>query len=51
MIGTVVQPRRPRIDLDAVDAGQPEVEDDEVGVVARRERRARPRRSAARSTS
>ena len=40
MIGTAVQPRRPRIDLDAVDAGQPEVEDDDVGMVRGRERRA-----------
>ena len=33
MIGTVVQPRRPGDDLEAVDAGQAEVEDHEVGVV------------------
>ena len=37
--------------LDAVDAGQAEVEDDEVGVLARGERRALPRRSARASTS
>ena len=41
MIGTCVQPAQARDHLDAVDAGQPEVEDDDVGVVARRERRAR----------
>ena len=34
MIGTVVQPRRPRDDLDAVHVGQAEVEDDQVGRVA-----------------
>ena len=46
MIGTALQPRRPADHLDAVDAGQAEVEDDDVGVVAGRERRAPPRRSA-----
>ena len=37
--------------VDAVDAGQAEVEDDDVGVVARGERRAPARPSGARSTS
>ena len=45
MIGHAVQPRRPADHLDPVDAGQTEVEDDDVGVVARGERRAPPRPS------
>ena len=37
MTGTWLQPRRPVDHLDAVDAGEPEVEHDDVGMVARRE--------------
>ena len=51
MIGTVLHPRRPADHLDAVDAGQAEVEHDDVGVVARPRASSACSPSGARSTS
>ena len=51
MIGTVVQPPQAADDVDAVDAGQAEVEEDDVGWWSAAPGAARPRRWPAVSTS